>query len=101
MTARRAMHFRVPPADTPLGRNTEITMKPIKSVLACLAATGILLSQPAVAAGVARSGSPAHDSEEFAGTSGAAIPALVAILAVAIVAVVSASNDDNNQPTSP
>jgi hypothetical protein len=83
-----------------LGRNTEITMKPIKSVLACLAATGILLSQPAAAAAV-RNGSPSHDSEQFAGVPGAAIPALIAILAVAVVAVISASNDDNNTPASP
>ena len=74
-------------------------MKPIKSVLACLAATGILLAQPAAAAS-ARSGSPTGDSEELAGRPGAAIPALIAILAVAIVAVISASNDKDH-PVSP
>jgi hypothetical protein len=48
-----------------------------------------------------RNGSPSHDSEQFAGVPGAAIPALIAILAVAVVAVISASNDDNNTPASP
>jgi hypothetical protein len=75
-------------------------MKPIKSALACLAATGILLSQPAAAAGAVRSGSPSRDSEQLAGVPSAAIPALIGILAVAIVAIVAASNDDN-RPASP
>ncbi|MBO0749631.1 MAG: hypothetical protein J2O44_04245 [Porphyrobacter sp.] len=74
-------------------------MKPMKSVLACLAATGLLLAQPAAASAV-RGGSPSGDSEELAGVPGAAIPALIAILAVAIVAVISASND-HNHPVSP
>jgi hypothetical protein len=75
-------------------------MKSMKSALACLAATGLLLSQPALAASAIRGGSPAQDSEELAGVSGAAIPALIGILAVAIVAVVSASSDDD-KPVSP
>ncbi len=75
-------------------------MKPMKSALACLAATGLLLSQPAAAAGAVRSSSPTQDSEELAGVPGAALPALIAILAVGIVAVISASNDDDN-PVSP
>jgi hypothetical protein len=75
-------------------------MKPIKGALACLAAAGILLSQPAVAAG--RSASPSGDSEHLAGTPGAAWPAIIAILAVAIVAVVASSSDHNhNHPASP
>jgi hypothetical protein len=76
-------------------------MKPIKSILAGLAATGLILSQPAAAAGAVRTGSPSQSSEKLAGTSGAAIPALIAILAVAVIAVVSASNDDNKIPVSP
>jgi hypothetical protein len=77
---------------------TEITMKPIKSALALLAASGLVLSQPALA----RSGSPSGDSEHLAGTPSAAWPAIIAILAVAIVAVVaSGSNNDNNHPASP
>jgi hypothetical protein len=83
------------------GRNTEIDMKPIKSALACLAATGLILSQPAAAATAARSASTTADSEHLAGASGAAIPALLAILAVAVVAVISASGDDNKIPASP
>jgi len=79
---------------------TEITMKSMKSVFACLAATGMLLAQPAAAASAVRSGSPTQDSEELAGVPGAAIPALIAILAVAIVAVISSSNDKDH-PTSP
>lgn len=75
-------------------------MKPMKSALACLAATGLLLSQPALAASAVRASSPTQDSEELAGVSGAAIPALIGILAVAIVAVVSASSDDD-KPVSP
>jgi len=75
-------------------------MKPIKSALACLAAAGILLSQPATAA-VGRSASPSGDSEHLAGTPGPAWPAIIAILAVAIVAVVASSNDDNPHPASP
>jgi hypothetical protein len=83
-----------------MGRNTEITMKPMKSALACLAVAGLLLSQPAAASAV-RGGSPTHDSEELAGVPGAAIPALIAILAVAAVAVISASGDEDNGPASP
>jgi hypothetical protein len=95
------MQSRAPRRGRTLGRNTEIIMKPIKSVLAGLAATGILLSQPVAAAGAVRSGSPTHASEQLAGVPGAAIPALLAILAVAVVAVISASNDDDNAPASP
>jgi hypothetical protein len=91
----------VPRRGRTLGRNTEIIMKPIKSLLACLAATGIVLSQPAAAAGAVRSGSPAHDSEQFAGVPGAAIPAIIGILAVAVVAIIASSNDDDNAPASP
>jgi hypothetical protein len=76
-------------------------MKPIKSTLACLAATGLILSQPVAAAAAGRSASPTGDSEELAGVPGAAFPALIAILAVAIVAVISASGDDDNEPASP
>ena len=76
-------------------------MKPMKSALACLAATGLLLSQPAAAASAVRASSLTGDSEELAGVPGAAIPALIAILAVAIVAVISASGDDDNEPASP
>jgi hypothetical protein len=76
-------------------------MKPTKSILASLAATGLLLSQPAAAASAVRAGSATHDSEELAGVPGAALPALIAILAVAVVAVVSASGDDDNKPVSP
>ena len=76
-------------------------MKPIKSALACLAAAGILLSQPAIAADTMRSGSPSHDSEQLAGVPSAAIPAIVGILAVALVAIIAASNDDDNRPASP
>ena len=76
-------------------------MKPMKSALACLAATGLLLSQPAAAASTVRAGSPTGDSEELAGVSGAAIPMLIGVLAVAIVAVISASSDNNNHPASP
>jgi hypothetical protein len=76
-------------------------MKPINSALACLAAAGLFLSQPAMAAGAVRSASPSHDSEQLAGTPGAAIPALIGILAVAIVAVVAASNHHDNNPASP
>jgi hypothetical protein len=83
------------------GCNTEITMKPMKSAFACLAATGLLLAQPAAAASAVRASSPTGDSEELAGVPGAALPALIAILAVAIVAVVSASSDDDNVPASP
>jgi hypothetical protein len=75
-------------------------MKPMKSALACLAATGLLLSQPAAAASSVRSGSPTQDSEELAGVPGAALPALIAILAVAVVAVISSSSDDD-KPVSP
>ena len=74
-------------------------MKPMKSAFACLAATGLLLSQPAAAASAVRSGSATQDSENLAG-AGAALPAIIAILAVAIIAVVSASSDDDN-PVSP
>jgi len=81
-------------------RNTEITMKPTKTVLASLAAAGLLLSQPATAASAVRAGSSTGDSEELAGMPSAAIPAIIGILAVAIIAVVSASNDDN-KPVSP
>ena len=81
---------------------TEINMKPMKSAIACLAAAGILLSQPAFAAGAARSGSSANGSEQLAGTPGAALPAIIAILAVAVVAVVAASgNHKDHHPTSP
>jgi hypothetical protein len=76
-------------------------MKPMKSALACLAATGLLLSQPAAAASAVRASSPTGDSEELAGVSGAAIPMLIGVLAVAIVAVISASSDNNNHPASP
>jgi len=79
-------------------------MKPIKSALALLAATGIALSQPAMAADAARGASPSHDSEQLAGGGipGAAIPALIAILAVAVVSMVSASNHhDRHHPASP
>ena len=77
-------------------------MKPIKSALACLAATGLLFAQPAAAA-VSRSASPSPDSEHLAGggVPGAAIPALIGILAVAIVAVVASSNHHDNHPASP
>ena len=77
-------------------------MKPIKSALACLTVTGLLLSQPAAAAAL-RSGSSSHDSERLAdgGLPSAAIPALIGILAVAIVAVVASSNDNEHHPASP
>lgn len=75
-------------------------MKSMKSAFACLAATGLLLAQPAAAASAARAGSPTRDSEELAGVPGAAIPMLIGVLAVAIIAVVSASSD-NNHPASP
>jgi len=76
-------------------------MKPIKSALACLAATGILLSQPAAAAGVTRAGSTSHQSEQLAGTPGAALPAIIAILAVVIVSVIAASGHNHHHPASP
>jgi hypothetical protein len=76
-------------------------MKPMKSALTCLAATGLLLSQPAAAASAVRASSPTGDSEELAGVPGAAFPALIAILAVAIVAVIASSSDNNNKPVSP
>ena len=77
-------------------------MKPMKSALACLAAAGILLSQPAAAAGVARTGSASHDSEQLAGTPGAALPAIIAILAVVVVSVIAASGSHkDHHPTSP
>jgi hypothetical protein len=76
-------------------------MKPIKSALACLAATGLALAQPAMAADAVRGGSPSHDSEQLAGTPSAAIPALIGILAVALVAVIAASSDHDNRPASP
>jgi len=82
------------------GCNTEMIMKPIKSALACLAATGLILSQPAVAASVGRSASPSGDSEQLAGTPGAAWPAIIAILAVAVVALI-ASGDNHHHPASP
>ena len=76
-------------------------MKPMKSAFACLAATGLLLAQPAAAASAVRASSPTGDSEELAGVPGAAIPMLIGVLAVAIVAVISASGDNNNHPASP
>ena len=76
-------------------------MKPIKSALACLAVTGMLLAQPAVAAGAGRAGSASQDSEHLAGTPSAAWPALIGILAVAIVAVVASSSGHHNHPASP
>ena len=79
---------------------TEMNMKPMKSALACLAAAGILMSQPAFAAGAARSGSSANGSEQLAGTPGAALPAIIAILAVAVVAVI-ASSGHHHHPASP
>lgn len=75
-------------------------MKSIKSALALFAATGLALSQPAAAASVARSGSSSGDSEQLAGTLGAAWPAIIAILAVAIIAVV-ASGNHHDHPVSP
>jgi len=82
------------------GCNTETVMKPIKSALTCLAATGLILSQPALAASAGRSASPSADSEQLAGTPGAAWPAIIAILAVAVVALI-ASGDNHDHPTSP
>jgi hypothetical protein len=76
-------------------------MKPIKSVLACLAATGLVLSQPAIAASAARSASPTGESETLAGVPGAALPMLLGVLAVAVIAVISASGDNDNEPASP
>jgi hypothetical protein len=81
---------------------TEINMKPMKSALACLAAAGILLSQPALAAGATRSGSTSTGSEQLAGTPGAALPAIIAILAVAVVSVIAASGGNkHHHPASP
>jgi hypothetical protein len=80
---------------------TEINMKPMKSALACLAAAGILLSQPALAAGATRSGSSSNGSEQLAGTPGAALPAIIAILAVAVVAVIASSSNNHHHPASP
>jgi hypothetical protein len=80
---------------------TEINMKPMKSALACLAAAGILLSQPALAAGATRSGSSSDSGEQLAGTPGAALPAIIAILAVAVVAVIASSSNNHHHPTSP
>ncbi len=77
-------------------------MKPIKSVVAGLAAAGLLLSQPAAAA-AARTASPSRDGEQLAGVPSAALPAIIAILAVAIVGIIAASTDHNNDnvPVSP
>lgn len=76
-------------------------MKPIKSVLACLAVTGLVLAQPAAAASAGRTASPSGHSEQLAGTPGAAWPAIIAILAVAVVAVIAASGHHNHHPASP
>lgn len=77
-------------------------MTAIKKVLAGLAATGLLVAQPAMAATASshRGGSATGDSEELAGVPGAAIPFLIALAIGAIVVVVSASNDNDN-PVSP
>ena len=76
-------------------------MKPFKSALALIAATGLAVSQPVAAAGVARAASPSQQSEHLAGTPSAAMPALIGILAVVIISVIAASSRNHHHPKSP
>lgn len=78
-------------------------MKPIRTALASLAAAGLAIAQPALAAADVRAGSAVGESESLAGgVPSAAWPALVAILLVGIVAIVSSESDDDDfEPVSP
>ncbi|MXP42438.1 hypothetical protein GRI75_12380 [Altererythrobacter soli] len=78
-------------------------MKPIRTALASLAAAGLVIAQPALAAADVRAGSAVEESEGLAGgIASAAWPAVIAILLVGIVALVSAESDDDDfEPVSP
>ena len=77
-------------------------MKPIRTALASIAAAGLLIAKPAVAAADVRSGSAVGKGENLAGMTAAAWPAIIAILLVGVVAVISASGDDDDfEPVSP
>lgn len=77
-------------------------MKPIRTALASLAATGLLVASPVAAAADVRTGSSLEESEGLAGATAAAWPAIIAILLVGVVSVVSATGDDDDfEPVSP
>jgi len=72
-----------------------------KTVFAAVASAGLLAAQPVAAAVGDRAGTPAADSQELAGHSGA-WPFLIALLVAGVVVVISATGDDDPDiPASP
>ncbi|WP_126173992.1 hypothetical protein [Altericroceibacterium xinjiangense] len=76
-------------------------MKTMKSVLASVAAAGLLVSQP-LAAAPARADSASKQTEGMAGFgAGGPMVATIAVLAVAIAALVPVVFDDDDDVTVP
>lgn len=78
-------------------------MPRMKMALSTLAAAGLAVAQPAIAASAAahRNGTPTTESEQLAGVPGAAVPFLVALAASLVVMVISASHHHHHNPVSP
>lgn len=80
-------------------------MTPFKSALAGIAATGLLVSQVAVAAPVAgsRSGAPVGESEGLGGMAAGSAPVIALLALMAVVAAVAVIDDggDDDEPVSP